>query len=196
MNIQTTTPSTDQVDQGKLNTSYTIADTDLNSSLSSQDLMEVENDKAEENPNLDKEEIVVSLDEKFVEKHTTKEVLSAKNGRVKEAEEKKLNKPISHANSIENSSDESLAKVTEQNNSNETIAKANKSENSTNSLRPPSVRPSSSRPGAPRLREKHDHVVSGTDNLLMGKINVIVENAHNEEASRFLVLYTTTLEGG
>lgn len=183
INVQNIIPSADQVDQGKLNSSYTIAETDLNSSLSSQDLMEVENDKTEENLSLEKKEIEASLDEKPVEKHTIKEhVLSAKNDRVKEPEEKKL-KPLNHANSINNDSEESLIKVTEKSYSNETIAKSNKTENSVNVVRAPSARPSSSRPGAPRLREKHDHVVSGTDNLLVGKINVIVENAHNEEAS-------------
>lgn len=44
----------------------------------------------------------------------------------------------------------------------------------TNTLRPPSVRPSSARPGAPRLRP--DSALSMKEPVTMGKINVIVEN--------------------
>lgn len=47
--------------------------------------------------------------------------------------------------------------------------------------RPMSVRPSSSRPGAPRLREKPDNFASEMDNVLLGKVYIISENACNEE---------------
>lgn len=43
-----------------------------------------------------------------------------------------------------------------------------------NTLRPPSVRPSSARPGAPRLRP--DSALPLKEPVAMGKINVIVEN--------------------
>lgn len=42
------------------------------------------------------------------------------------------------------------------------------------SLRPPSVRPSSARPGAPRLRP--DSALPISEPVAMGNINVIVEN--------------------
>ncbi|XP_046971325.1 TRAF3-interacting protein 1 [Vanessa cardui] len=48
--------------------------------------------------------------------------------------------------------------------------------------RPDSVRrPSSSRPGAPRFRDKHEITLSAVDNLVVGKVNIIVENTTNEE---------------
>lgn len=45
---------------------------------------------------------------------------------------------------------------------------------SSSTLRPPSVRPSSARPGAPRLRP--DSALPLKEPVAMGKINVIVEN--------------------
>lgn len=50
-----------------------------------------------------------------------------------------------------------------------------------NIKRPSSVRPPSSRPGAPRLREKHDNIISSADNLVAGKVNIIAETTVNEE---------------
>ncbi|XP_060805273.1 TRAF3-interacting protein 1 isoform X1 [Amyelois transitella] len=47
--------------------------------------------------------------------------------------------------------------------------------------RPQSVRPSSSRPGAPRLRDKHDNIITENENLIVGKVNIIVEHAALEE---------------
>ncbi|XP_034834208.1 TRAF3-interacting protein 1 [Maniola hyperantus] len=47
--------------------------------------------------------------------------------------------------------------------------------------RPTSVRPSSSRPGAPRFREKHDSIISNAENLVSGKVNIIAEKTVNEE---------------
>ncbi|GBP24311.1 TRAF3-interacting protein 1 [Eumeta japonica] len=47
-------------------------------------------------------------------------------------------------------------------------------------LRPPSVRPSSSRPGAPRLREKNEEILPSGP-VLMGKVNIIIENAPPDE---------------
>lgn len=56
------------------------------------------------------------------------------------------------------------------------------------SLRPPSVRPSSARPGAPRLKERNtDVIVTTAEPVLVGKVNVIVENYDNQpEVGRFL----------
>lgn len=49
--------------------------------------------------------------------------------------------------------------------------------------KPIAVRPSSSRPGAPRLREKLENYLSETDNALLGKVNIIAEHSHHEEVS-------------
>lgn len=56
------------------------------------------------------------------------------------------------------------------------------------SLRPPSVRPSSARPGAPRLKERNtDVIITTAEPVLVGKVNVIVENYDNQpEVRRFL----------
>lgn len=50
---------------------------------------------------------------------------------------------------------------------------------SSSTLRPPSVRPSSARPGAPRLRP--DSALPLKEPVTMGKINVIVENFDKTE---------------
>lgn len=50
-----------------------------------------------------------------------------------------------------------------------------------NVVRPQSVRPSSSRPSAPRLKEKHESLIPSADNLAVGKVNIIAENAMHEE---------------
>lgn len=62
------------------------------------------------------------------------------------------------------------------------------------SLRPPSVRPSSARPGAPRLKERNtDVIITTSEPVLVGKVNVIVENYDNQpEVGRFLVFYVET----
>ncbi|XP_047537026.1 TRAF3-interacting protein 1 [Vanessa atalanta] len=62
---------------------------------------------------------------------------------------------------------------------------------------PDSVRrPSSSRPGAPRFRDKNEIILSTVDNLVVGKVNIIVENTTNEEeeeSSIVIVENTDTL---
>lgn len=54
--------------------------------------------------------------------------------------------------------------------------------------RPLSVRPSSSRPGAPRIRDKYEDVTPESDNLLIGKVNIIVESTVHEEVRYKLLL--------
>lgn len=56
------------------------------------------------------------------------------------------------------------------------------------SMRPTSVRPSSSRPGAPRLKEKHEEIYTPTENLLVGKVNIIAENMPNDEVCFIIIL--------
>lgn len=60
--------------------------------------------------------------------------------------------------------------------------------NSTKSIekRPQSVRPSSSRPGAPRVKDKHDTVLSHETHIVH-KVNIIAENTVTEEVDRFLL---------
>ncbi|CAH0728481.1 unnamed protein product, partial [Brenthis ino] len=61
---------------------------------------------------------------------------------------------------------------------------------------PQSVRPSSSRPSAPRLKEKHESLLSTADNLAVGKVNIIAENTtqEEEEDSSIIVVETTEPE--
>lgn len=54
------------------------------------------------------------------------------------------------------------------------------------SLRPPSVRPSSARPGAPRLRP--DSALPSTEPVLMGNINVIVESVDNIDDEETVII--------
>ncbi|KAJ8934472.1 hypothetical protein NQ314_013347 [Rhamnusium bicolor] len=58
------------------------------------------------------------------------------------------------------------------------------------SLRPPSVRPSSARPGAPRLRP--DSALPLQETVTMGGINVIVENVDNADDEETVVIQTTS----
>ncbi|XP_023021938.2 intraflagellar transport 54 [Leptinotarsa decemlineata] len=58
------------------------------------------------------------------------------------------------------------------------------------SLRPPSVRPSSSRPGAPRLRP--ESVLPLQETVTMGNINVIVEKVDLMDDEETVVIETTT----
>lgn len=55
--------------------------------------------------------------------------------------------------------------------------------------RPNSVRPSSSRPGAPRFRDKHELILSTVDNLVVGKVNIIAENTTHEEVNIKIFFY-------
>lgn len=54
------------------------------------------------------------------------------------------------------------------------------------SLRPPSVRPSSARPGAPRLRP--DSALPTQEAVVMGNIKVIVENVDNVDDEETVVI--------
>ncbi|XP_049877818.1 TRAF3-interacting protein 1 [Pectinophora gossypiella] len=163
---------TEHEEHGKLNSSYTIAEVDLNSSLSSQDLMEVDNEKSEENLDTSNPDSDVNTEIKHNINNITKE----------HSHQQENNKVIRHEtivqNNDNNSAPHSFTKDSEKVIQNESTPKTTKNENVT---RPKSVRPSSSRPGAPRLREKHDNTVTGNENLLVGKVNIIVENTPNEE---------------
>lgn len=175
---QHTLPQKQNEEQAKLNTSYTIAENDLNSSLSSQDLMEVDNDKQNQGE-LDPKLYDETNENKPFEQQTSKdEVVNYDKNKLK----LEVNSLKSNTDTSTNSEPQSM---TENNSTNQEI-KATKPTNNTNLLRPPSVRPSSSRPGAPRLREKHDNINTGSENLLVGKVNIIVENTTNEEVPTYL----------
>ncbi|XP_026494302.2 TRAF3-interacting protein 1 [Vanessa tameamea] len=61
--------------------------------------------------------------------------------------------------------------------------------------RPDSVRrPSSSRPGAPRFRDKNEIILSTVDNLVVGKVNIIVENTTNEEEEESSIVIVENTE--
>lgn len=70
-------------------------------------------------------------------------------------------------------------------NNDTTILKSPIKNNNANITRPLSVRPSSSRPGAPRLRDKHENVIPESENLIVGKVNIITENTTIEEVKYY-----------
>ncbi|RVE50071.1 hypothetical protein evm_005277 [Chilo suppressalis] len=152
-----------------LDMSYSAVD-NLNSSLPSQDLVENENSKTNED---------------FVNSNTNvkSEVENI------EFQNEKTNENISYDINIHGSKNSTLADTVTDNqveSTDEVLTKTNTQENIApvkvkNIVRPLSVRPSSSRPGAPRLRDKYDNISSETENILVGKVNIIVENAANED---------------
>ncbi|XP_077301070.1 intraflagellar transport 54 [Arctopsyche grandis] len=78
----------------------------------------------------------------------------------------------------EDSESKSLSK-----NEKNSIAPTNISEvkRPTTSLRPPSVRPSSSRPGAPRFKDSNVDIITSTTEIVpKAKVNIIVENYDNQ----------------
>ncbi|XP_047994729.1 LOW QUALITY PROTEIN: TRAF3-interacting protein 1 [Leguminivora glycinivorella] len=168
----------DELVKEKLDTSYTIADTDLNSS-SSQDLLETQNKfEGEEKNNVKTpfpEPVASDENHRDIQVHSEERV--HENLQEKE-EERSVNKIQNNINLFRQNSSE----TTYNKNNENRIASANKhSIVASQPARPTSVRPSSSRPGAPRLRDKHTGAAQGPDNLLVGKVNIITENAPNEE---------------
>lgn len=176
-------PNTEQGDLG--NTSFTIIENDLNSSLSSQDLMEVDNDNVDENhiENTHHNEFGSKVKHNNYEPGKLKVFSNTRNT---------LNTEESTRSSRSGTSSgpQSLTKDADKSSVHSSVPQVNKIERLDSSApvsRPKSVRPSSSRPGAPRLREKYENVLAGNDNLLVGKVNIIVENTPNEEVSGVLL---------
>lgn len=180
-------PNTEQGDLG--NTSFTIVENDLNSSLSSQDLMEVDNDNAHgnhiENTHIDEFGAKVEHNDYELSKLT----ISSHTSNILNTEEN------TRANRNGNGSGpQSLTKDTDKRSAHNSQGnKIERMENTAPVTRPKSVRPSSSRPGAPRLREKYENVLAGNDNLLVGKVNIIVENTSNEEVKGTLLNTITVI---
>lgn len=171
-----TLPEKDEADQGNLDTSYTVADTDLNSS-SSQDLLE-SNNKVEDNlpqeNNLASISEIVAVKTEFVENETKDDETTVENKEHNQDATESKNQ--NHLN-LRQDSTPSYKEIKHQ----DRIASAKNAETVPNNVRPTSVRPSSSRPGAPRFRDKHGTVEQGAENILLGKVNIIAENTTNEE---------------
>lgn len=170
-------PNTEQGDLG--NTSFTIVENDLNSSLSSQDLMEVDNDNVDENRVENTRNSEFDSKDKPSDYEPSKlKVFSSTINTLNTAEDTRSSR------SGTSSGPQSITKDTDKNSIHSAAAQVTKNgsvESSGPITRPKSVRPSSSRPGAPRLREKYENVLAGNDNLLVGKVNIIVENTPHEE---------------
>ncbi|XP_026742938.1 TRAF3-interacting protein 1 [Trichoplusia ni] len=179
-------PRLEQDDDGKLNSSYTIAENDLNSSSSSNDLLDNTNTDA-----IKSQEINIS-EQTFFDVDSQNQ----KNERNLVGSSRSFDADVNIKKDLENDSEtKNVEAVT---NYVTTEVKTQPSTvNDTKISRPASVRPSSSRPGAPRMREKVDNVVKdhGADNLLLGKVNIIIENTQNEEEEETSLLLIDQQEG-
>ncbi|KAJ0173590.1 hypothetical protein K1T71_010739 [Dendrolimus kikuchii] len=169
----------DRNETGKLNSSYTLADGDLNLSSSTNDIKELENNTT--GINTDKNENVLKSDDISLENN---QLQIKKN----EIEQSNLDPDENHANDNQvpqiQQIDEPIKHLPLQLTNTTPIT-----QNNTTITRPLSVRPSSSRPGAPRLREKLDNLVSETENVLLGKVHIITENTgHDEEEEGSLII--------
>lgn len=158
-------------DEAPLNASYVISDTDLNSTLSSQDLMETENVKAEAiEPTEDSNKTQIKkVEDQAYDLVRSSEVIKMPTAsedivQAKDPVNSRLLRDIKKIKSL----DSPLIKEIETVNS---------------VVRSPISRPSSSRPGAPRPRDKHENALTGKDQLIVGKVNIIHENTSIEEAS-------------
>ncbi|XP_063539515.1 TRAF3-interacting protein 1 [Cydia strobilella] len=170
-------PEPEELVKEKLDTSYTIADTDLNSS-SSQDLLETRNKFAENQENNLKapyfpDPLTTEEDHRDTQVQNEEKV----NENLQEKKELSVNKIQNNIKKIRQDSVE----TTEKDNENRVTSANKNSIVPSQPVRAKSVRPSSSRPGAPRLRDKHSGTAQASDNLLVGKVNIITENAPNEE---------------
>ncbi|KAJ8723875.1 hypothetical protein PYW07_007855 [Mythimna separata] len=173
-------PRIEQDVEGKLNSSYTITENELNSSSSSNDLNEIANNNKQDE--IHSQEIKENKETAFIDvgyqnPTNTEFIVDLKpksldiDVNFEEAQKINTQALIEPENKIINTEKDSV-----------TLSKGPLSTTSDSKMpRPPSVRPSSSRPGAPRMREKLDNVIKDPDNLLLGKVNIIIENTQNEE---------------
>ncbi|XP_035449909.1 TRAF3-interacting protein 1 [Spodoptera frugiperda] len=177
---QVFSPRVEKDDEGTLNTSYTIAEKDLNSSTSSNDLNDIANNDIKDQINTQEMDVndetqLIEPDPQIQTNNDLNDNMKMKSfdtgNNIAQERQKDQLSSIEFENKSVVSEQESLPAVKV------TMSTTNESKNP----RPPSVRPSSSRPGAPRMREKLDNVIKDSDNLLLGKVNIIVENTQNEE---------------
>ncbi|XP_075982833.1 TRAF3-interacting protein 1-like [Anticarsia gemmatalis] len=183
LNIASVSPIKTEDNQDKLNASYTITENDSNSLASSTDLLERSHINVVDNISLEShEKITPKTSDNQIHSHvdnndnaTLKSIeidlnitdkFKADTSANKELENKIIDTDR-HENTI-------TSKFTMFNGNEAKIPRPA-------SVRPSSVRPSSSRPGAPRMREKVDNLIKESDNLLIGKVNIIAENTQNEE---------------
>lgn len=152
--------------------SSTTVDNALNSSLSSQDLMETENAKTEE---------------QFLTTEKVSEIINTGNTKTIDQNASSINIVDSDEQTdlFERRPSDSVQSQTKDINKDEDKSTADRSVVKSPGdvkivTRPLSVRPSSSRPGAPRPRDKHDNIITETENILVGKVNIIVESSPNE----------------
>lgn len=175
-------PRLEQDDDGKLNSSYTIAENDLNSSSSSNDLLDNTNTDAikSQETNINNEQTFIDVDTQ--NQKNERNLVGSNRSFDADVNIKKDLTSTAHHSFVENDSEtKNVEAVT--NYATTEVKTQPSTVNDTKISRPASVRPSSSRPGAPRMREKVDNVVKdhGADNLLLGKVNIIIENTQNEE---------------
>ncbi|CAH0690226.1 unnamed protein product [Spodoptera exigua] len=175
----------EQDDEGKLNTSYTIAENDLNSSTSSNDLNDIANNDIKDQMN--SQEIDIKNESEFIEpdrQMQTNNNLNENdlndNMKMKSGDSDNIIAQERKKDQLSNNEFENKSVISEQESASLVKVPMSTTSESKNP-RPLSVRPSSSRPGAPRMREKLDNVIKDSDNLLLGKVNIIVENTQNEE---------------
>lgn len=179
------TANSDTEDNGKtsvnvqLNTSYTIDDKVMNSSASSQDLLDEESQ-----PNQD------TASQK-------NEVLENKSQTIRAPEDKHENDLQQRTNSQNKKPNDNIANGKELRKSYSSESHHGTVDNLKKSLstddtsnittnKPLILRPSSSRPGAPRLKDKHENILTVVDNLLVGKVNIIEESTTQDEVSPLL----------
>ncbi|KAJ8714070.1 hypothetical protein PYW08_007690 [Mythimna loreyi] len=166
--------------EGKLNSSYTITENELNSSSSSNDLNEITNINKQDEIN--SQERNVNKETAFIDVEYQNQTNTEFNVDLK-PKSMDVDVNIQEAQKINTQAliePENKIIITEKDPV--ILSKDPPSTTSDSKIpRPPSVRPSSSRPGAPRMREKLDNVIKDSDNLLLGKVNIIIENTQNEE---------------
>ncbi|XP_052756702.1 TRAF3-interacting protein 1 isoform X2 [Galleria mellonella] len=178
--------------QQKLDDLHAI-DNQLNSSLSSQDLMEIEKNKIDESKTFKNEEEVEYKgieDQKLMTIDVNK--INSDNELEHKTNKNDINKQLSRNNSSEKNGDETTS-IENKNNVQDPVKQSPVKND--NAARPLSMRPSSSRPGAPRLRDKHENITTEPENLIVGKVNIIAENApiEEEEDTNVVILEQETM---
>ncbi|CAB3249248.1 unnamed protein product [Arctia plantaginis] len=178
-------PAIKKEEQDNPNTSYTINENDLNSTGSSDDLLETRNKTAAETESLGSHNNTEEIEPN--DPHQNELNIHNDNKPTKSLDlELNISNKTKNTNNLIIKETDARTMDLEKEDSLNAIKIPVTAENDIKyprpqSVRPHSVRPSSSRPGAPRMRERVDNVIKDTDNLLIGKVNIIAENTQNEE---------------
>lgn len=163
----------------KLNSSYKLSDSELNS-VSSTHNQESENNTTD--TNTDKKENLFQSDNISFENNLFQ--IESNENASSNLETNESNADIKIVPQIEQTTNDLIQPVPLEVTSTTTTA-----QNKPNVIRPGTVRPSSSRPGAPRLRDKLDNIISEPNNALLGKVHIISENNGNEEVRMVRILW-------